>query len=62
MANNISAKELGFLEDQLANEQLLVKKFNMLAEDTTDPTIQKKCKSIAQKHQSHYDTLYKHLS
>lgn len=59
---SISAKELSFLEDQLGHEQLMVKKFTAYAGQVEDPALKKKCKSIAQKHQDHYDKLFKHLS
>ncbi|MDL2215507.1 ferritin-like domain-containing protein [Ruminococcaceae bacterium OttesenSCG-928-N02] len=59
---SISAKELTFLQDQLANEQLMVKKYTMYAQQVGDAALKKKCKSIAQKHQDHYDKLFKHLS
>lgn len=54
---NISSKELTALEDQLSNEQVLVKKYRTFAEYCSDPQLKAKCGQIADKHQRHFDAL-----
>ncbi len=57
----LSEKELAVLNDLLADEELLVKKFKMLASHTNDEEIKKKYERISQQHQGHFDALYAHL-
>ncbi len=57
----LSEKELAALNDLLADEELLVKKFKMLASHTNDEEIKKKYERISQQHQGHFDALYAHL-
>ena len=57
----LSEKELAALNDLLADEELLVKKFKMLASHTNDEEIKKKYERISQHHQGHFDALYAHL-
>ena len=57
----LSEKELAVLNDLLADEELLVKKFKMLASHTNDEEIKKKYERISQLHQGHFDALYAHL-
>ena len=57
----LSEKELAALNDLLADEELLVKKFKMLASHTNDEEIKKKYERISQQHQGHFDALYVHL-
>ena len=57
----LSEKELAALNDLLADEELLVKKFKMLASHTNDEEIKKKYELISQQHQGHFDALYAHL-
>ncbi|HOR13210.1 MAG TPA: hypothetical protein PKX46_04735 [Clostridia bacterium] len=59
--SNLSEKELSALGDLLSYEELLVKKFHMLAQGTQDQQIKSKFESIAQKHQAHFDMLYSQL-
>lgn len=59
--SNLSEKELSALGDLLSFEELLVKKYNKLAETATDQAIKQKMQSIAQKHQEHFDKLYSQL-
>ena len=40
---NLTSKELSAIEDQLAQEQLLVKKYRMYSQSATDPQIKTKC-------------------
>ena len=58
---DLTSKELSFLEDSLTAEQFLVSKYNSSAMQATDPAISSKLKSIADKHQRHYNNLVSHL-
>lgn len=58
----LSEKELSFLQDLLSDEDLLVKKFKMLAEHATDENVKSKMLEISAKHQSHLNELYDKLS
>lgn len=60
--SNLTAKELAAIEDQLGNEQVLIKKYQVYAQATTDPQIKTKCEQIASKHQNHYDRLLSQLN
>ncbi len=60
--NQLSEKELSAINDLLGEEELLVKKFQMLADQATDDKIKTKFESIASRHQKHFNTLYSHLS
>ena len=57
----LSEKELALLGDLLTGEQLLTKKFKMLAEQTQDQEIKQKYESISEQHQGHFNALYQHL-
>jgi rubrerythrin len=57
----ISEKELSAMNDLLNEEELLVKKFKMLASHTEDKEIKAKFEEISHKHQGHFDMLYKQL-
>ena len=57
----LSEKELSALNDLLADEQLLTKKFSMLAKQTNDSEIQQKFEQISQQHQGHFNDLYEYL-
>lgn len=59
--NTVSEKELSALNDLLSEEELLIKKFKMLAEHTQDTEIKGKFEEIANKHQSHFNSLYEQL-
>lgn len=59
--NNLSEKELSAINELLCEEELLVKKFQMLAEQTNDDEVKKKFESIANKHQNHFNLLYSQL-
>ena len=58
---NISAKELSALEDQLNYEQMLVKKYQAYAQQCSDMDLQTKCTQIASKHQEHFNKLMTYL-
>ncbi len=58
----LTTKELSSLEEQLEQEQLLVKKFKMYSEGCTDPQLKQKCEQIAARHQDHYTRLLNHIN
>ncbi|MBR2044725.1 MAG: hypothetical protein IJ958_01155 [Agathobacter sp.] len=58
----LSEKELASLQELLSDEDLLVKKFKMLAEHATDEQVKSKMLEISAKHQDHLNELYSHLS
>lgn len=57
----LSEKELSALNDLLTDEELLTKKFKMLASLTQDTEIKQKYERIAEQHQGHFNTLYAFL-
>ena len=57
----LSEKELSLLGDLLTDEQLLTKKFKMLAAQTQDAEIKQKYERISNQHQGHLNALYAHL-
>jgi len=59
--SQLSEKELSALNDLLTGEELLIKKFQMLAEQTEDQEISAKFTEISNKHQSHFNSLYAQL-
>ena len=59
---NLTAKELSSIQDQLAYEENVIKKYKMYAQNSQDPAIKNTCEQIAQKHQSHFATLMGHLN
>lgn len=58
----LSEKELASIQELLSDEDLLVKKFKMLAEHATDASVKSKMLEISDKHQSHLNELYDKLS
>ena len=60
--STLTEKELNTIKDLLASEELLVKKFNMLAEHADKTELKNEMESIAQKHQGHFNELYQKLS
>lgn len=59
--SNLSEKELSALGDLLSYEELLVKKYNNLADNTQDQEVKTRFQSIAKKHQEHFNKLYSQL-
>ena len=57
----LSEKELSTIKDLLSGEELLVKKFQMLAEHAETPELQQKMTMLSAKHQEHFNTLYSKL-
>ena len=58
----LSEKELASIQELLADEDLLVKKFKMLAEHAENEEVKTKMLEISDKHQKHVNELYSHLS
>ena len=54
----LSEKELGTINDLISEEGLLVKKFQMLAQQTEDSEIKQKYERISNQHQGHLNALY----
>ncbi len=57
----LSEKELSSLHSLLSEEELLIKKFKMLADQTTDQEIKSKFQEVSNRHQGHFNALYAHL-
>lgn len=62
MPNNLTSKELLFLEDNLRQELLLVKKYTTIAEQCSDDELKNTCLKIADQHAGHYDMLLQYLN
>jgi len=58
----LSEKELASIQELLADEDLLVKKFKMLADHAENEQVKSKMLEISDKHQKHVNELYSHLS
>ncbi len=59
---DLTSKELSALGDQLSQEQVLVKKYRMYAQQMSDAQLKAKCEQIASEHQNHYNTLMTYLN
>ena len=59
--SQLSEKELSTIKDLLSEEELLVKKFKMLAEHATNEEVKCKMNRISDKHQGHLNELYSKL-
>ena len=57
----LSEKELSTLQDLLSDEELLVKKFQMLAQQSEDAEVKAKYERISMQHQGHFNALYAYL-
>ncbi len=58
----LSEKELSSIKMLLNEEDLLVKKFEMLAEQADSEEVKEKMLSISKKHQGHFNELFAKLS
>ncbi len=58
----LTEKELNTIKDLLSEEELLVKKFQMLAEHAETKQLKCKMEEISAKHQGHFNELYQKLS
>lgn len=59
--NQLTEKELTGLNELLNEEELLVKKFQMLSQHSQDNEVKQKFTEIANKHQEHFKSLYAQL-
>lgn len=59
--NQLSEKELSVVNDLLNEEELLVKKFQMLASHSQNETVKQQMLDIANKHQGHFNDIYSYL-
>lgn len=60
--NQISDKELSALNDLLSGEELLIKKFQVLADNSADTEMKAKFTEISNEHKDHFRNLYSQLS
>ena len=60
--SQLSEKELNTIKDLLSEEELLVKKFKMLAKHAETEELKCKMEDISKKHQGHLNELYQKLS
>ncbi len=58
----LTSKELGSIEDQLNQEELLVRKFKHYAQCCSDPQLKQKCEQVAAMHQDHFTRLLNQLN
>jgi rubrerythrin len=56
--SQLSEKELACINDSLAEEELLVKKYQMLAQHSSDNEVSAKMEEISQRHQKHFNEIY----
>ena len=59
--DQLSENELNGLNELLNEEELLVKKFRMLATHSQDSEVKSKFEEIANRHQEHFMSLYSQL-
>lgn len=59
--NQLSEKELSVVNELLNEEELLVKKFQMLASHAQNETVKQQMLDIANKHQGHFNDIYSYL-
>ncbi len=57
----LTAKELSAINELLTGEAHLVKKFQLLADSTTNPELKSKFSDISNKHQQHFNSIYEYL-
>lgn len=60
--SQLTEKELASIQELLSDEDLLVKKFKMLAEHAQDSKVRDKMLEISDKHQEHFNEIYSKLS
>lgn len=60
-ANQISAKELTYLEEMMNMEAQEVQKFKQAANEATDPQAKNLLSNIANQHQGHFQTFRNYL-
>ena len=57
----LTEKELSAINELLVGEAHLVKKFQLLAELTTNTELKAKFTDISNKHQQHFNSVYEYL-
>lgn len=58
----LSEKELSAVQDILSEEEMLIKKFKMLSEQSQDREIKDHLLDISDKHQGHFNAIYAQLN
>jgi hypothetical protein len=58
----LTQRELLYLEDFLKTEQLAFKSMNFFADQCSDQSVKQLCQDCAQSHRQNYQTMVKHLS
>lgn len=56
--SQLSEKELSCINESLSEEELLVKKYQMLAQQSNDNEVSAKMEEIAQRHEKHFNQIY----
>ena len=56
--SQLSEKELSCINEALAEEELLVKIYQMLAKHSSDNEVSAKMEEISQRHQKHFNDIY----
>ncbi len=59
--NNLTQRELMYLDDFLKSEQLAYKSMNFFAEQCTDQSVKQLCLDSAQSHKHNFQTMVKHI-
>lgn len=57
----LTSKELSWLEDQMSLEQILANSYGAAEDEASDETFRNKFKNAADRHQQHFNCLYKNL-
>ncbi len=58
---NLTEKELGAYNELLTQEKTLIDKCNFYAQNAKDASLKKLCKETAQKHQEHFNIIFKQI-
>ena len=61
MNNQMTAKELMYLEDVLDMEASEIQKYRQAAQNAIDPQTKSLLNSVAQQHQNHFNMFQRHL-
>jgi len=56
--SKLSEKELSCINESLSEEELLVKKYQMLARQSQDTDVSAKMEEVAKRHQKHFNEIY----
>ena len=57
----LTSKELSWLEDQMSLEQILANSYGAAEDEASDEAFRNKFKNYADRHQQHFNCLYKNL-